>query len=86
MSILEQILCVALCDLVPFVQFKKRENIHEGVSLKLYKLYQIAQNITYVMHYAISYRSLFGVWMIVRTHANVCQRFFLPSCRFYPFV
>ena len=24
--------------------------------------------------------------MIVRTHANACSRFFLPLCRFYPFV
>ena len=28
----------------------------------------------------------FGVCMIVWTHANPCSRFFLPPCRFYPFV
>ena len=34
----------------------------------------------------IRYQSLFDVCMIVRTHANACSRFFLPPCRFYPFV
>ena len=50
--------CGALCDLVPFEQFKKRENIHGGVLplvnlqaqafLTMYKCYQIAQSITFV--------------------------------------
>ena len=50
-------ICGALCDLVPFVQSKKRENTHGGVLIltkintspwvffkffKLYKWYQIA--------------------------------------------
>ena len=55
-------ICDALCDLVSFVQFKKRENTHGGVLLlvklqvfsfmdfltffKLYKWYQIAKSIT----------------------------------------
>ena len=30
-------------------------------------------------------QSLLGISMVVRTHANACQRFFLPPCRFYPF-
>ena len=35
--------CDALRDLLPFVQFKKRENVHGGVLflVKLYKWYQI---------------------------------------------
>ena len=32
------------------------------------------------------YQSLFGVCLILRTHANPCSCFFLPPCRFYPFV
>ena len=52
-------MCDALCDLVTFVQFKKRENTNGGMLLlvtlhaevfftffKLYKWYQIAQSIT----------------------------------------
>ena len=38
-----------------------------------------------VVRCAIWYQSLFGVCMVVRTHANVCCRFFLPSCHFYLF-
>ena len=47
--------CDALRDLVPFVQFKKRENTHGGVLIlggmfftffKLYKWNQIAQRTT----------------------------------------
>ena len=42
--------CDALRDLLPFVQFKKRENVHGGVLflVKLYKWYQITQRITSV--------------------------------------
>ena len=38
----------ALHDLVPFVQFKKREKLI--TFLKLYKWYQIAQRTTYILH------------------------------------
>ena len=38
-----------------------------------------------VVRCAIWYQSLFGVCMVVRTHANVCCCFFLPSCHFYLF-
>ena len=38
-----------------------------------------------VVRCAIWYQSLFGVCMVVRTYANVCCRFFLPSCHFYLF-
>ena len=41
-------ICDALCDLVPFVQFKKRENPWVFFTLfKLYKWHQIVQRITY---------------------------------------
>ena len=51
-------ICGTLRDLVPFVQFTKRENTHGGVRtntppwlfftfFKLYKWYQIAQRVTY---------------------------------------
>ena len=34
---------------------------------------------TYVMRCVIWYQSLFGIFMIVRTHTNACQRFFYLS-------
>ena len=42
----------ALRDLVPFVHFKKCEKTHGGIYtfFKLYKWYQIAQNIIIVKH------------------------------------
>ena len=47
------IICDALRDLVPFAQFKKRENTHGGVFftfLKLRKWYQVVQNITHIFN------------------------------------
>ena len=49
-----KVICHALRDMVPFLQFKKRKNTHGehppwvfSTFFKLYKWYQIAQNITY---------------------------------------
>ena len=48
----KMLLCDALRDLVPFVQFKKLKSTPGGVFFtffKLYKWYQIAQRTTYIV-------------------------------------
>ena len=49
----KMLICDALRYLLPFVQFKKREKHHGGVSIlvKLNKWYQIAQRIIYWLYY-----------------------------------
>ena len=52
-------MCGAFCDLVPFVQLKKREK-HPWRSVDysevgLYKWYQIAQRITYISSFEFAY-------------------------------
>ena len=59
-------ICNILCDLVPFAQFKKRENTH-GRVLLLVKLQDFRLQLYYKYH---SFMGVFQVFKIVQMVAN----------------
>ena len=86
-------MCDALRDLVPFVQFKKREkHLWRDVTLsksntppwvfftffKFYKWYQIAQRITYIVFSALSF---FALELSRRKLQKVYLGFGVPFCK-----
>ena len=78
----------------------KKEKVKEMIEKLKYDCFHVTLKITplltgkvaifydrslLIQRCTIRNQSLLGISMVVRAHANACQRFFLPPCRFYPF-